>query len=71
MILSQQDEPADTSALDSNRNFTRLQRRTLMNLLEFRLSFRDPEIMIGVCPDADVGLGWLHFGGRFAHCDCS
>lgn len=48
--------PANSCAADLDSNFSRVQSLSTLDILERGLRFSDPEVMVGVCEDTDVGL---------------
>lgn len=49
--------PANTSAADLNGHLTRLQTLAGLNILDLGSGLRNPQVVVGVGVDTDVGLG--------------
>lgn len=61
------DLPANTRALDGDSDFAVLQGVALGEALDRGLGLVDPEIMVGVGEDTNVGLGGLELGSGAGH----
>lgn len=51
------DSPADTSAFDADRHFSRFQGSTFLHLFERGAGLRHPQLVLRVGVNADIGLG--------------
>ncbi len=50
------DAPADSGALDANRHLTFLQTFSLLDVVETRLGFCNPQVVGWVCEDPNIGF---------------